>query len=82
MKGINQSKQDAKMQVLKNGPYLVSGNIPLYRMVIKCDKNTLIPSEWLFTGKLKSQPSYILCRCGQTQTKPFCDGTHFTISFN
>jgi CDGSH-type Zn-finger protein len=78
----NQPKPDGKIQVTKNGPYLVLGNIPLYRMIIKCDNNTRIPSEWVWAGKLKSQEKYILCRCGQSNNKPFCDGTHFKINFN
>ncbi len=71
-----------KIQVTKNGPYMVTGNIPLYRMIIKCDSKTQIPSEWLIAGKLKSQEKYLLCRCGQSKNKPFCDGTHFTVNFN
>jgi CDGSH-type Zn-finger protein len=77
----NQPKPNGKIQVTRNGPYMVSGSIPLYRMVIKCD-STSIPSEWVFAGKLKSQENYMLCRCGGTKNKPFCDGTHFKINFD
>jgi CDGSH-type Zn-finger protein len=78
----NQAKPDANIQVTKNGPYLVSGNIPLYRMIIKCDQKTNIPSEWLIAGKIKAQERYLLCRCGHSSNKPFCDGTHFKVNFD
>ena len=33
-------------------------------------------------GKILSQEANVaLCRCGQSSTKPFCDGTHKTIPF-
>jgi len=82
MEGTPQPKQDSKIQVTKNGPYFVSGKIPIYRIIIKCDGTTNIPSKWLFAGKLKSQEKYLLCRCGQSSTKPFCDGTHFRVKFD
>jgi CDGSH-type Zn-finger protein len=28
-----------------------------------------------------SQDTIALCRCGQSQRKPFCDGTHNAINF-
>jgi len=74
-------KSEGKIQVTKNGPYIVVGGIPLYRMVIKCDHST-IPSEWKITEKLETQPSYALCRCGGTSNKPFCNGTHLKTNFN
>jgi len=78
----NQPKSNCRIQVTKNGPYVVSGNIPLYRMIIKCDGKTNIPTEWLVAAKYSTQEKYALCRCGQSKIKPFCDGTHFKINFN
>ena len=80
----NKSVKDndnSKVQVLKNGPYLASGNVPLFPATIKCD-NEGIPAEWGIGDKLKTAQSYALCRCGQTKTKPFCDGTHVKVNFD
>jgi CDGSH-type Zn-finger protein len=71
----------SKVQVLKNGPYLVSGNVPLYPAKIKCGREG-IPTEWGIGNKMQTTQSYALCRCGQTKTKPFCDGTHAKVNFN
>ena len=82
MENKNQpSKGTQQIKVLKNGPYLVSGNIPLYPMTIKCDGQA-IPVEWVIGDKLQTSGSYILCRCGQSSTKPFCDGTHLKVNFD
>ena len=81
MEDINPQKPTGKIQVTRNGPYLVTGNIPLYRMIIKCD-STGTPSEWVWAEKLENKESYLLCRCGQTKTKPFCDSTHLKINFD
>lgn len=31
---------------------------------------------------LPTKPAYSLCRCGYSQNKPFCDGTHKTLPFD
>ena len=61
---------------------MVTGNVPLYKMIIKCDGKTNTPVEWLIAEKYKTHDSYCLCRCGQSSHKPFCDGTHIKINFN
>ena len=66
---------------MKNGPYLVSGNIPLLKATIKCD-NQGIPSEWVISPKLQTSGTYSLCRCGKSNNKPFCDGNHFKVNFD
>ena len=50
-------------------------------MTIKCDDHG-IPFEWLIGKKLKTTENYMLCRCGQSNSKPFCDGTHVKVKFN
>ncbi|HLN89672.1 MAG TPA: CDGSH iron-sulfur domain-containing protein [Candidatus Binatia bacterium] len=69
------------MQVLKNGPYLVSGNVPLFPATIVCDQGE-IPAEWRIGNRLQTAQTYSLCRCGQTKNKPFCDGTHVKVNFD
>ena len=70
------------MRVLKNGPYIVSGNIPVIKTIIKCDSNG-IPTEWIISkGPQVLGKIYSLCRCGQTKNKPFCDGTHSKVNFD
>jgi CDGSH-type Zn-finger protein len=54
------------IQPLKNGPLYVSGNLEL------CSG----------TGRvvLRTTDTH-LCRCGHSQNKPFCDGSHARAGF-
>jgi CDGSH-type Zn-finger protein len=70
-----------KIKVCKNGPYLVSGRIPLIKMIIGTDDGGT-SVEWKVSNKYPLQESYTLCRCGQSKEKPFCDGTHSKVNFN
>ena len=49
-----------------NGPYLVKGSI------------TLLDAQG---NHYEVSDTIALCRCGHSNTKPFCDGTHETTSF-
>jgi CDGSH-type Zn-finger protein len=69
------------IKVSKNGPFLVSGGIPLIKLVILTDEEGY-PVEWVEKNRYPEQESYSLCRCGQSKEKPFCDGTHDEINFN
>lgn len=64
-----------KIKVLKNGPYLVEGNIPLYREEMISYK-MIIPQSWKKIEKFEIKETYALCRCGLSKNKPFCDGSH------
>ncbi len=81
MQSNSSAKEGCNIRVTKNGPYIVSGNVPLFNMTIECDKDGT-PAEWIFGKKLNTSENYTLCRCGQSNKKPFCDGTHAKINFN
>lgn len=56
------------IRVRPNGPYLVSGPLTL----IDAEGNErLIPEG----------QNVVLCRCGHSATKPFCDSTHKVVDF-
>lgn len=60
--------RDPILTVLKNGPYYITGGIDLI-------------GENIEFGEGASKEHYTLCRCGASENKPFCDGTHRTINF-
>ncbi|KPK21261.1 MAG: iron-binding protein [Dehalococcoidia bacterium SM23_28_1] len=58
---------DTTITPLDDGPYLVKGPAK----VVDASGN-----EFRAEGK-----TIALCRCGNSNTKPFCDGTHVTVGF-
>ena len=56
------------IKVRQNGPYLVEG-----------DDVTLV--DWNGSTYQIAKRPFVLCRCGGSTTKPFCDGTHSKIGF-
>jgi CDGSH-type Zn-finger protein len=69
-----------KITVSKNGPYLVAGNPPLRVETIQAD-NKGESIGWTPGRTFETKDVYALCRCGQSENKPFCDGTHAKIGF-
>lgn len=70
-----------KITISKNGPYIVSGTVPLVMETIGVDhKRESI--KWVEGHKFPASEKYALCRCGESKTKPFCDGTHAKIGFD
>jgi CDGSH-type Zn-finger protein len=66
--------------VLKNGPYLVTGDVPLEMQTIEPDAEG--SWDWAQGRAFEASPPYALCRCGESKAKPFCDGTHAKIGFD
>ena len=62
----DKSDRRPTIECAKNGPYIVKG--------LKAFKNSR--GEAIATKK-----TIALCRCGASQDKPFCDGTHAKIGF-
>lgn len=70
---------DPKIKIMPNGPYLVTGNVPLEEKIIRA-KTFGVKYE---QGKTyPPMQSYALCRCGRSSTMPFCDGHHKSAEFN
>lgn len=74
-------KTRARVQITKNGPYLVSGNLPLSKTFIGTNENGE-SVKWQSAETFPAQENYALCRCGSSKNKPFCDGSHAKIGFH
>jgi CDGSH-type Zn-finger protein len=70
-----------KVKVTKNGPYLVSGGVPLSEQNILVDRDGQC-HEWKEGRKYPAQDTYALCRCGRSKNKPYCDGAHDKSKFD
>ena len=55
-----------RIQVRRNGPYFIEGPVEL----VDADGNPFEVEDKIW-----------LCRCGGSENKPFCDGTHKRIGF-
>jgi CDGSH-type Zn-finger protein len=61
------SEEAARITPYRNGPYLVRGPF----VIVDQDGNEIEVSR----------PIVALCRCGRSQVRPFCDGTHKATGF-
>lgn len=70
---------EQKIKIMKDGPYLVTGNVLLSEKIItKRDGHYVLEDGRI----LPERASYALCRCGHTKTPPFCDGSHIKEHFD
>jgi CDGSH-type Zn-finger protein len=74
-------KAEVKVVVTKDGPYMVSGSVPLAKQTIVSDAAG-DSQDWRAGEALPAQASYALCRCGHSKNKPYCDGTHAKVRFD
>jgi CDGSH-type Zn-finger protein len=67
--GVHYDKQDREpaIKIAKDGPFEIVGGITL---------------EDDMGSKPLSEEHYVLCRCGASKNKPFCDGSHNAIEFS
>jgi CDGSH-type Zn-finger protein len=60
-----------EIKVRANGPYKVTGEVRL----VDADGNEID------TAPHEKDGTIVLCRCGASNTKPFCDKSHKTTCF-
>jgi len=60
----------AQIKVRENGPYRVSGDFRL----VDAEGNEIDTKPYEKDGTI------VLCRCGESKTKPFCDKSHRTAA--
>ncbi|MEL7610528.1 MAG: CDGSH iron-sulfur domain-containing protein [Bacillota bacterium] len=61
------------IRILKDGPYLVTGGIPLKEKIITPQGAGYIYRDGAVFPQAET---YTLCRCGKSKNPPFCDGQH------
>ncbi len=57
-----------EIKVRRNGPYKVTGAV----RIVDSQGNEIVPPEG---------DAIVLCRCGHSRTKPFCDKSHREACF-
>ena len=70
-----------KIVVSENGPYLVTGDVPLAVQIITPNQQGQ-SWDWVEGTTFPAKTKYKLCRCGQSQTSPYCDGSHKKVGFD
>lgn len=69
-----------KIKVTKNGPYLVTGNIPLFEKQLVKENGLMVLRT---IRQIETPPGeYHLCRCGHSGKAPFCNGAHAKVGFD
>ncbi len=56
------------IKVRENGPYLVTGD-------------DVVVTDWNGNEYRIERRPFVLCRCGHSGKRPFCDGTHRQVGF-
>ena len=75
------AEKKARIVIVEDGPYLVSGNVPLAKESAVRDREG-VPVKWEMLESYPDHEDYSLCRCGASENKPYCDGSHSAIAFD
>lgn len=76
---MSMQEKKGKIKIVKNGPYIVSGNVPLTEKII-VSKGKI--NEFEDGREFPQSEQYSLCRCGKSKNAPFCDGSHVKAGFD
>ena len=74
--------EERRIVVQPHGPYRVYGRVQLVRKVKVVAPESDQSLDWKKTETLDGGETYDLCRCGQSGSKPFCDGSHARVGFD
>ena len=75
-------KDPVRISIMKKGPYIVEGAVPLVRK-IQIVSEYGEPLSWQLLERLQLPGErYSLCRCGNSKHMPFCDKTHLFKPFD
>jgi CDGSH-type Zn-finger protein len=75
------TRAEMQITVKPNGPYLVTGSVPLAKQTIVSDEEGF-SVEWRQGQVFETAEEYSLCRCGSSETKPFCDDACVRLGFD
>ena len=64
--GQEERHDGVRLVAIKDGPLMVTGEITVRRE----------------NGAVETLPRATLCRCGQSELKPFCDNSHLKVGFH
>jgi CDGSH-type Zn-finger protein len=88
MQEVFKMGEQPRIKVVKDGPYIVSGGVPIAVQTIVTD-NHGDSVRWAESslagadgGEATPAEEYSLCRCGKSRNKPYCDGAHVEARFN
>jgi CDGSH-type Zn-finger protein len=76
-----EAAKDMKIVVRPDGPYIVTGGVPLSRGEIVVNESGE-SIAWREIERIPVGETYSLCRCGKSANKPLCDGSHFAEGFD
>jgi CDGSH-type Zn-finger protein len=77
----DQKTSEVRVTITDNGPYMVTGGLPLRMETIGTDSADE-SVKWIEGKPHSTKSTYALCRCGQSLKKPFCDGSHAKVGFD
>jgi CDGSH-type Zn-finger protein len=70
-----------QVRIRANGPYMVNGPVTISRRrIVESEHGE--PMTWQTTERFGTHQRAVLCRCGGSAAKPFCDGTHLANGFD